>query len=254
VNNHQDIAALDQAASATRDLNANLERFPRDGDLIRVEGLHKSFGSVAAVRGVDFCVGQHEFLSIVGRSGSGKSTLLYLLSGLEAPDSGHIYCYGKDCAGRDIVQLSEDELAIWRRRQVGLVFQSFHLIPTLSALENVAFPLYPEHVPAAERRARALQCLEHVGLAHRASHRPTQLSGGEQQRVAIARALICQPSLILADEPTGNLDSQTSNEIIDLFRKLHAESGVAMVIITHDDKVAAAAERVLRMADGRMVQ
>ncbi len=238
----------------TVELAAVPPRFPRDGNLIKVEGLHKSYGPVQAVRGVDFSVSQHEFLSIVGRSGSGKSTLLYLLSGLEAPDGGHIYCYGKDCAGRDIVQLSEDELAIWRRKQVGLVFQAFHLIPTLSAVENVAFPLYPEHLPAGERRARALQCLEHVGLAHRASHRPTQLSGGEQQRVAIARALIGQPSLILADEPTGNLDSQTSIEIIDLFRKLHADSGVAMVIITHDDKVAAAAERVLHMADGRIVQ
>jgi ABC-type lipoprotein export system ATPase subunit len=242
------------AASVQGSAEPNAFSFPRDGDLLRVEGLHKSYGSVAAVRGVDFCVSEHEFLSIVGRSGSGKSTLLYLLSGLEAPDAGHIYCYGKDCAGRDIVQLSEDELAIWRRRQVGLVFQAFHLIPTLSALENVAFPLYPERVLVGERRARAMQCLEQVGLGHRASHRPTQLSGGEQQRVAIARSLICQPSLILADEPTGNLDSQTSSEIIELFRTLHAESGVAMIIITHDDKVAAAAERVLRMADGRIVQ
>ena len=253
MNDHQGVATPVQTGT-TVELDAVAARFPRDGDLIKVEGLHKSYGSVAAVRGVDFSVSQHEFLSIVGRSGSGKSTLLYLLSGLEAPDSGHIYCYGKDCAGRDIVQLTEDELAIWRRRQVGLVFQAFHLIPTLSALENIAFPLYPEHVAASERRARALQCLDHVGLAHRASHRPTQLSGGEQQRVAIARALIGQPSLILADEPTGNLDSQTSQEIIELFQKLHANSGVAMVIITHDDKVAAAAERILRMADGRIVE
>ncbi|MBI4787007.1 MAG: ABC transporter ATP-binding protein [Chloroflexi bacterium] len=228
--------------------------FARDADLIRVEGLSKSYGAVAAVRGIDFSIGQGEFLSIVGRSGSGKSTLLYLLAGLEAPDAGHIYCYGKDCSGRDIAQLTEEELAIWRRRQVGLVFQSFHLIPTLSALENVAFPLYPEHMSARERRASALACLEHVGLAHRASHRPTQLSGGEQQRVALARALIGQPSFILADEPTGNLDSQTSHEIINLFQKLHAESGVALVIITHDDRVAAAAERILHMADGRFIQ
>ena len=229
-------------------------RFPRDEDLLRVESLHKSFGSVAAVRGIDFRVGQHEFLSIIGRSGSGKSTLLYLLAGLEAPDGGHIYCYGKDCNGRDIVQLTENELADWRRRQVGLVFQAFHLIPTLSAVENVAFPLYPEHISKQDRRAKALACLEQVGLAHRAGHRPTQLSGGEQQRVAIARALIGQPSLILADEPTGNLDSQTGQDIIKLFQKLHADSGVAMVIITHDDKVAVVAERILRMDDGRIVQ
>jgi len=230
------------------------DHLPQEGELFRVEALRKSFGPVAAVRDLDFTVRQHEFLSIIGRSGSGKSTLLYLLAGLEAPDAGHIYCHGKDCNGRDIVHLTENELAIWRRRQVGLVFQAFHLIPTLSAVENVAFPLYPERIPAAERRARALAALGHVGLAQRAEHRPTQLSGGEQQRVAIARALISQPSLILADEPTGNLDTQTGQAIIGLFQRLHAESGVAMVIITHDDKVAAAAERILRMEDGRIVQ
>jgi putative ABC transport system ATP-binding protein len=229
-------------------------RFSRDGDMLRVESLRKSFGAVSAVRNVDFSVGQHEFLSIVGRSGSGKSTLLYLLAGLESPDAGHIYCYGKDCNGRDIVALTENELAVWRRRQVGLVFQAFHLIPTLSAVENVAFPLYPERISASERRARALAGLEHVGLAHRAGHRPSQLSGGEQQRVAIARALVCEPSLILADEPTGNLDSQTGQDIIKLFQKLHADSGVAMVVITHDAKVAAATERILKMEDGRIVQ
>jgi ABC-type lipoprotein export system ATPase subunit len=223
------------------------------GEFLRVEGLHKTFGNVEAVRGIDFCVGQHEFLSIVGRSGSGKSTLLYLLAGLEAPDSGHIYCNSQECGGADIVQRTEDDLAVWRRRQVGLVFQAFNLIPTLSAVENVAFPLYPEPVNARERRARAMECLEQVGLAHRASHRPTQLSGGEQQRVAIARALVGKPALILADEPTGNLDSQTSDEIIELFKTLHVKSGVALVIITHDDKVAAAAQRIIHMQDGRII-
>jgi len=220
----------------------------------KVEGLHKTYGAVKAVRGVDFFIQQHEFLSIVGRSGSGKSTLLYLLAGLEAPDRGHIYCYSSDCHGVDIVQRTEDELAVWRRSQVGLVFQAFNLIPTLSAVENVAFPLYPEKISAQERRARAMECLQLVGLTHRATHRPTQLSGGEQQRVAIARALVAKPGLILADEPTGNLDSQTSQEIIDLFKELHARSGVAMVVITHDDKVAAAAERILHMQDGRIIE
>jgi ABC-type lipoprotein export system ATPase subunit len=220
----------------------------------KVEGLHKTYGAVEAVRGVDFFIQQNEFLSIVGRSGSGKSTLLYLLAGLEAPDRGHIYCYSSDCQGVDIVQRTEDELAVWRRSQVGLVFQAFNLIPTLSAAENVAFPLYPEKISSHERRARAMECLQLVGLAHRATHRPTQLSGGEQQRVAIARALIAKPGLILADEPTGNLDSQTSQEIIDLFKELHARSGVAMVVITHDDKVAAAAERILHMKDGRIIE
>jgi len=232
---------------------ATRKTYPAEDEFLRVEGLHKTYGTVEAVHGVDFSVGRHEFLSIVGRSGSGKSTLLYLLSGLEAPDSGHIYCYSDECGGTDIVERNEDELAVWRRRQVGLVFQAFNLIPTLSAVENVAFPLYPEKLPAYERHARAMECLEQVGLAHRASHRPTQLSGGEQQRVAIARALVGRPGLILADEPTGNLDTQTSQEIIDLFKKLHGKSGVAMVIITHDDKVAAAAERILRMQDGRII-
>jgi ABC-type lipoprotein export system ATPase subunit len=247
VNKMQADQKLNGETVMMKDLN------PSEGIFLRVEALRKTYGAVEAVRGVDFCVGQHEFLSIIGRSGSGKSTLLYLLAGLEAPDSGHIYCHSADCGGADIVQRTEDELAVWRRRQVGLVFQAFNLIPTLSAVENVAFPLYPERMPAGERRERAMECLKHVGLAHRASHRPTQLSGGEQQRVAIARALVATPTIILADEPTGNLDTQTSQEIIDLFKGLHAESGVAMVVITHDDKVASAAERILRMQDGRII-
>jgi ABC-type lipoprotein export system ATPase subunit len=253
VNNMMPLEKLSTEQRPASDLLVEIP-ISRGADLIKAEGISKSFGAVEAVRGVDLSIGENEFLSIIGRSGSGKSTLLYLLSGLETSDSGHIFCYSKDCAGRDIVQLSEEQLAIWRRRQVGLVFQAFHLIPTLSAVENVAFPLYPEHIPAQQRKERAMACLEKVGLAHRSSHRPSELSGGEQQRVAIARALINHPSLILADEPTGNLDSQTSHEIIDLFKKLHTQSGVALVIITHDDHVAAIAERTLKMADGRIVQ
>ena len=215
---------------------------------MRVEGLEKAFGVVGAVRGVDLTLAEGEFLSIVGRSGSGKSTLLHLLAGLEAPDSGRIFYRGKDVAGLD-----EDALALWRRREIGLVFQAFHLIPTLSALENVAFPLYPDRVTPEQRRKLALERLGQVGLAERATHRPGELSGGEQQRVAIARALIWRPALILADEPTGNLDSQTSEEILALFRQLHSETGVGLVIVTHDEKVAAATDRTVRMADGRIV-
>ena len=149
--------------------------------------------------------------------------------------------------------MDEDTLALWRRRHVGLVFQAFHLVPTLSALENVALPLYPERMRAADRGLRAMERLEQVGLGGRASDRPAELSGGEQQRVGIARALVHGPDLVLADEPTGNLDSQTGDEILALFRRLQAENGIALVVVTHDDKVAASAGRVIRMADGQIV-
>lgn len=215
--------------------------------LLRVVKLSKSFGDVAAVQGVDLFVDEGEFLAIVGRSGSGKTTLLHLLSGLDAPDEGRVYFREKELDG------DEDQLALWRRRHVGLVFQAYHLIPTLSALENVALPLYPEPVPADERRQRAMARLEEVGLLHRADHRPGQLSGGEQQRVAIARALVHEPELVLADEPTGNLDTATGEEIMALFEQLHLEQGVAVVVVTHDDKVAKAAHRVVRMADGQVL-
>lgn len=216
--------------------------------LLQLDHVQKRFGSVAAVAGISLRVEDGEFLALTGRSGSGKSTLLNLLAGLDRPDGGHILYRGSDIAG-----YNEDALAGWRRQHVGLVFQSFHLIPTLSALENVAFPLYSEPVAPRERRRRALECLEQVGLGHRVTHRPGQLSGGQQQRVAIARALINRPGLILADEPTGNLDSQTGEEILTLFRRLQAEHGVAVIVATHDQKVAAAADRIVHMMDGRAV-
>jgi putative ABC transport system ATP-binding protein len=155
--------------------------------------------------------------------------------------------------GQDIAGLDEDALALWRRENIGLIFQAFHLIPTLSALENVAFPLYPDGVSAAERRQRAAARLEMVGLADRATHRPSRLSGGEQQRVAIARALVNDPGLILADEPTGNLDSETGAEILVLFHRLREEAGVSFLIVTHDNEVAATADRVIRMKDGEII-
>jgi putative ABC transport system ATP-binding protein len=183
----------------------------------------------------------------MGRSGSGKTTLLHLLAGLERPTAGRIIYRDQEVSGLD-----EDALALWRRANIGLVFQAFHLIPTLSALENVAFPLYPVKIGAAERRTRAMARLTQVGLADRAQHRPSRLSGGEQQRVAIARALVNNPLLIFADEPTGNLDSATGNDILALFKKLRSETGSAFLMITHDDKVAAAADRILQMTDGTL--
>jgi putative ABC transport system ATP-binding protein len=215
--------------------------------LLQVDNVQKSFGAVGAVRGATLQVAQGEFVAIMGRSGSGKSTLLNLIAGLESPTAGRILYQGKEISTQD-----EDALALWRREHIGLVFQSFHLIPTLNALENVAFPLYPLKISAVVRNQCANERLAQVGLAGRASHLPTRLSGGEQQRVAIARALVNHPALILADEPTGNLDSATGVEILALFRRLNVETGVALLVITHDEKVAQATDRTLYMEDGRL--
>ncbi len=216
--------------------------------VIRAKSLVKSFGTVTAVDGVDIEINSGEIVALMGRSGSGKTTAMHLLAGLEETTSGEIRYQEKELSGLD-----EDALALWRRENIGLVFQSFHLIPTLSALENVAFPLYPSDISVAERTERAESRLEMVGLADRATHRPSRLSGGEQQRVAIARALINNPDLILADEPTGNLDSETGKEILALFRRLRDEAGVAFLIVTHDDEVATTADRVIRMKDGKII-
>jgi putative ABC transport system ATP-binding protein len=217
-------------------------------ELLRAESLRKSFGAVTAVHNINLHIKSGEIVAIMGRSGSGKSTAMHLLSGLEQPSGGHVFYRGQDIAGLD-----EDALALWRRENIGLVFQAFHLIPTLSALENVAFPLYPDGVSTTERRQRAAARLEMVGLADRATHRPSRLSGGEQQRVAIARALINNPGLILADEPTGNLDSETGSDILSLFHRLRDEAGVSFLIVTHDDEVAAVTDRVIRMKDGEII-
>ncbi|HID50506.1 MAG TPA: ABC transporter ATP-binding protein [Anaerolineae bacterium] len=217
-------------------------------ELLSAASLRKSFGSVTAVRDINLHISTGEIVAIMGRSGSGKSTAMHLLAGLEQPSGGHVFYQGQDIAG-----LNEDTLALWRRENIGLIFQAFHLIPTLSALENVAFPLYPNGVSAAERRHRAAARLEMVGLADRATHRPSRLSGGEQQRVAIARALVNDPGLILADEPTGNLDSETGSDILALFHRLREEAGVSFLIVTHDNEVAATADRVIRMKDGEII-
>lgn len=190
----------------------------------------------------------HEFVSIIGPSGSGKSTLMNIIGCLDVADAGS---YHLD--GLPIEEYSENQLAQIRNRKIGFVFQSFNLIPKLSAEENVELPLVYQKVPRAERQKRVKAALERVGLTHRAKHLPTELSGGQQQRVAIARALVTNPSLILADEPTGNLDSKTSQEIMDIFHELHAQ-GNTIVLITHDNNVARQASRAIHILDGRITE
>jgi putative ABC transport system ATP-binding protein len=203
---------------------------------------------VHALRGVSFAVEPGEFVAIVGPSGSGKSTLLHLLGALDRPTIGVLRF-----SGRNVAELSDAELAALRNREIGFVFQQFQLLARTPAVANVALPLVYAGVPRGERRERAQAALEAVGLGHRLGHRPAQLSGGEQQRVAIARALITGPRLVLADEPTGNLDTATGHEVLELLRKRNAEDGVALVVITHDPEVAALAPRQIRIRDGEIV-
>ncbi len=217
--------------------------------LLEVRGLAKSFAHVNVVKDGTLDLYSGEFVSLLGRSGSGKSTLLYMLAGLEQADQGDILFQGQSIRG-----YNQEQLALWRRHNIGLVFQNFNLIPTLNAVENVAFPLYPEKMSSKERTHKAMEMLDQVGLADRASHRPQQLSGGEQQRVSIARALVNHPSVIFADEPTGNLDSNTGDHIMGLFRKLTKQHGVGLLVVTHDEeKVASQSDRKIKMIDGRTI-
>ncbi|WP_435824058.1 ABC transporter ATP-binding protein [Actinoplanes missouriensis] len=199
---------------------------------------------VPALRGVSLTVGPGDYLAIVGTSGSGKSTLMHLLGGLDRPTGGTLLI-----GGRDVAQLSPNEMAELRNTTIGFVFQSFHLLSRTTAQDNVGLPLVYRGVGRRERRARAAAMLERVGLAHRMTHRPNQMSGGEQQRVAIARALVTGPSVLLADEPTGNLDSATGQSVLALLESLNAD-GVALVLVTHDQAVAARAHRQIVMRDG----
>ena len=203
---------------------------------------------VRALDGVSLTIGEREFVAIVGPSGSGKSKLMNIIGCLDIADSGQ---YILD--GQDISTYSERQLATVRNRKIGFIFQQFNLLPKLTALENVELPLTYQGVGGQERKARALDALELVGLAERTHHRPAELSGGQQQRVAIARALGTQPSIILADEPTGNLDSHSGREIMDILKGLHAD-GNTIVLITHDNNVAAQAARTVRIADGRITE
>jgi putative ABC transport system ATP-binding protein len=204
-------------------------------------------GPLQVLASVDLGIEDGDTVAIVGPSGSGKTTLLVLLAGLEQPVQGSIRL-----AGRSLGELDDDTLADIRRDDIGIIFQSFHLVPSLTALGNVALPL--EIAGRAGARNRARQMLERVGLAERASHYPSQLSGGEQQRVAIARALVHSPKLVLADEPTGNLDSRTGEKIIDLLFGLNADTGSTLVLVTHDEAIASRCRRVVRLHQGDLIE
>jgi putative ABC transport system ATP-binding protein len=201
---------------------------------------------VHALRGVTLSIAAGEYLAVMGPSGSGKSTLLSLLGGLDRPTEGS-YRF----EGREVAALSDDELSRLRRDRIGFVFQSFHLVPRLTALQNVALPLVLARVAPAERLERAAEALESVGLSARSDHRPDQLSGGEKQRVCLARAVVTRPGLVLADEPTGNLDSASGAEIVALLERLHS-AGRTLLVVTHDPGIGARAPRKVRLADGRV--
>ena len=214
----------------------NLKRYYYMGDTV-----------VRALDGVDLEVVPGELLCLMGPSGSGKSTLLNLLGGLDTPDDGTIIVNG-----RDISTLDENELAEYRQQSVGFVFQSFNLVPTMTALENVEFPMIFAGVPPADRHRRAEHALTQVGLGDRMDHKPTELSGGQQQRVAIARSLVNRPAILLGDEPTGNLDSKTGIEILDMLQTLNDE-GQTIILVTHDPRTTAYATRTINMLDGKIL-
>jgi len=221
------------------------------GPLIRIQDLHRDFQmgqeTVHALDGVSLTVETGEFLGVMGPSGSGKSTLLYLLGGLDRPTAGHLWV-----RDRDLTALDENELAAYRRQEVGFIFQTFNLISTMAALENVEFPMLFARVPPAQRLERARYSLELVGLADRMAHKPTELSGGQQQRVAIARALVNDPAIILADEPTGNLDSRTGAEVMATLARLNREQGRTIIVVSHDPAVTDFTSRCIHLLDGRI--
>ncbi len=218
--------------------------------MIDLKNIYKIYkmgeNEVYALNDVSLHIDDKEFVSIIGPSGSGKSTLMNMLGCLDVPTKG---TYTLD--GYDVGSKTDDELAVIRNEKIGFVFQGFNLLPKLTALENVELPLIYQGVSAKKRRERAIQALESVGLGERINHKPTELSGGQQQRVAIARALVTNPPIILGDEPTGNLDSKSGKEVMDIFKELHRK-GNTIILITHDNDVAAQAERIIRIQDGKL--
>ncbi|HEX8500826.1 MAG TPA: ABC transporter ATP-binding protein [Pyrinomonadaceae bacterium] len=228
-----------------------LTRAPEAAEVIRLEGVHKTYAmgdvEVHALRGVSLAIREGEFVAIMGASGSGKSTTMNIIGCLDSPTRG-TYALG----GRDVSALSKDERADIRLRRLGFVFQGFNLLSRTSALENVELPMLYSGVGAAERHRRATEALHSVGLVGREQNHPNQLSGGQQQRVAIARALVNNPALILADEPTGALDSRTSVEVMDIFQRLNRERRITLVLVTHEPDIAAYADRVVVFKDGRI--
>src|SRR6478735_2509649 len=219
-----------------------------NNSVIHFDKIRKSYFmgkmELEVLKGIALDIARNEYVALVGPSGSGKSTLMNIIGCLDTPTTGSYLLNGRDTA-----QLGEVELAGVRNREIGFVFQSFHLLPRMTVLQNVMQPLVYRGMPAAERKRRAVEALEKVGLGNRQGHRPNELSGGQRQRVAVARALVGEPSLLLADEPTGNLDSRTSREIMALFDELH-DQGQTVVLITHEHEVAQRARRVVRVLDG----
>jgi ABC-type lipoprotein export system ATPase subunit len=216
--------------------------------VFKAVGLMKEFddGQVQALRGVDFRIAQGEFVAVIGPSGCGKTTLLQMLGALDRPSVGTLHY-----RGTSIPDLPDP--SAYRAREIGFIFQAFHLLPTFTAVENVQFPMFETDLPASKRKDRAISLLKSVGMDHRLDHFPAKLSGGERQRVAIARSLANSPSVLLADEPTGNLDSESANHVLDLLRSLHADRRMTLILVTHDMSIAACAQRVIQMKDGRAV-
>ncbi len=213
-----------------------------------IKGLQKEFddGRVKALRGVDLRIEQGEFVAITGPSGCGKTTLLQMLGALDLPSVGSLLYRGKSLSGMA-------DSAAYRAKEIGIIFQAFHLLPTFTAVENVQLPMFETDRPVTQRRQRAVELLKSVGLEHRLDHFPTKLSGGERQRVAIARSLANGPSVLLADEPTGNLDSENAHHILDLIVRVHREKNMTLVLVTHDPSIAARASRTIHMMDGHII-